>query len=70
MNKSYKERLRHLVNIQTQGGTYEQAAEMWRAADEIAETFEHDGIRTEVELSDGDIRDAIADYHAVRRAGL
>ena len=70
MNKSYRERLKTLQRVQIQGGSYETAAEIWRATEEIADTFKHDGVRVDADLSDGDIRDAIVDWHAVRKAGL
>lgn len=70
MNKTARTRARFIREHQLKGGTYAQAVEIWNAADEIADTFEHDGVRVDADLSDGDIRDAIADWHAVRKAGL
>ena len=63
-------RRRFIREHQLKGGTYAQAVEIWNAADEIADTFEHDGVRTDAEISLGEIQDAIADWHAVRKAGL
>ena len=44
--------------------------EAWRASEEISEVFEHDGIRAADQLTDADIRDAIEDWIAIRKAGL
>ena len=70
MSNNARARARFIRQHQLQGGTYAQAVEIWNAADEIADTFDHDGIRTAEGLSDGAIRDAIADWHAVRKLGL
>ena len=37
---------------------------------EIADTFSNDGINVEEDLSEGDIKDAIADWKLLRRMGL
>ena len=64
------ERSRFLRDQQLAGRTRQQALEMWSASCEIADSFAHDGIRTAEELSQGAIHDAIADWIAVREAGL
>ncbi len=73
-NKTARSRLEFIRDVQLNGGTYEQAVEWWNdadeIADEIADTFLHDGIRTAEDLSDGQIRDAITDYRAIREMGL
>lgn len=63
-------RSRFIRDHQLAGGTYESAVEIWDGAAEIADTVLHDGIRTEADLSEGEIRDLIADWKAVKRMGL
>lgn len=70
VNKSARNRKKFFRDIQLDGGTYEQALYLWNAANEVTDTFLHDGIRTAEELSDGQIKDAIADYRAIREMGL
>lgn len=70
MNKNYLTRLEFIRDIQLKGGTYAQAVEMWNAADEIADSFERDGINVVADLSEGDIRDAVADWRAIKELGL
>ena len=69
-NKSFKNRATFMRDEQLAGLTYAEAAEKWRTIEEIADTFEHDGVRTADEVSELDIRDAIDDYQAMRRLGL
>ena len=40
------------------------------ASAEIADSFANDGIRTADDLSDGEIRDAVADWRLLRELGL
>lgn len=70
MNAEYRHRKRFFRDQQLAGGTYDSAREDWNGADEIADTFLHDGIRTAEELSEGAIHDAIQTWRAIRRAGL
>ena len=71
MAKNYfSRRARYIREAQLHGLTYDEAAERWRTSVEITDTFRHDGIRTSAELSEVDIKDAIEDYRAIRRAGL
>ena len=66
----HRERAAFLRDQQLAGRTRQQALEMWSASCEIADSFAHDGIRTAEDLSQGAIHDAIADWIAVREAGL
>lgn len=68
VNKTYRNRRDFVRDMQLEGFTYDQAVEMWHDTDEIADTFEHDGIRTAEEITDLDIKDAIADHRAVKQA--
>ena len=63
-------RARYIRDAQLHGLSYAEAAERWRASEEIADTFLHDGVRTESEISEAEIRDAIDDYQAIRELGL
>ena len=47
-----------------------QAVDIWNASAEIADSFANDGIRTADDLSDGEIRDAVADWQMMRELGL
>ena len=70
LSNNFRERSRFLRDHQLRGGTRDSAMEAWRASEEIAEVFEHDGIRTADQLANADVRDAIEDWIAVRKAGL
>ena len=59
-----------LRDQQLAGRTRAQALEKWTAICEITDTFAQEGIHTAEELSEGDVQDAIADWIAVREAGL
>ena len=61
---------RFIRDHQLHGGTYTSAVEIWLASAEIADSFANDGIRTADDLSDGDIRDAVADWRLLRELGL
>ena len=63
-------RSRYIRDAQLHGLTYAEAAERWRVSEEIADTFLHDGVRTEADLSEAEIRDAIEDYQAIRMSNL
>ena len=70
MNKTMQTRQRFIREYQLKGGTYTEACEIWQASEEIADTFSNDGINVEEDLSEGDIKDAIADWKLLRRMGL
>ena len=70
MPNDFRERARFIRNHQLHGGTYASAAELWLASAEIADSFANDGIRTADDLSDGEIRDAVADWRLLRDLGL
>ena len=70
MANDTRERARFIRNHQLHGGTYASAVEIWLASAEIADSFANDGIRTADDLSDGEIRDAVADWRLLRELGL
>lgn len=65
-----RERARFFREHQLAGGTYASALEIWNAAAEITDSLPHDGLRAAEDMSDGEVRDLIRDWHDVRRAGL
>ena len=70
MPNESRARARFLRNHQLQGGTHASAVDIWNASAEIADSFANDGIRTADDLSDGEIRDAVADWQMMRELGL
>ena len=71
MSKSpeMKARQKFIRNHQLKGGSYEHAVEIWNEASEISEVFTNEG-KTRADLSEGDLRDAVADWKAVRTLGF
>ena len=70
MSNEATTRARFIRDYQLKGGAYAEAVEIWNAADEIADIFAHNGIRTEGYLPQGEIEDTIADWKTLRRLGL
>ena len=70
MHNNFRERARFIRAHQLRGATHAQAVEMWNSSAEIADSFANDGIRTADDLSDGEIRDAVADWQMMRELGL
>lgn len=64
-----RERADFIRDHQLRGGTYLGALEIWQASVEIADAFGHEELLSG-EISEGEIRDAISDWYAIRRAGL
>lgn len=65
-----RERARFFRDHQLAGGTYKSALEIWNAADEIAEGYENDGLRTADQISDGEIREQVSIWRRLRELKL
>lgn len=59
-------RARFFRDHQLAGGTYESALEIWNAAEEIAEGYANDGLRTADQISDGEIREDVATWRRLQ----
>ena len=62
-------RMRYVRDAQLAGHTYEQAVEIWNAAEEIAAGYETVG-QTALNATPADIRADVANWRALRAAGL
>ena len=69
-SKAFRAREKYIVEQQIAGATYGAAQEKWQASEEIADGFFHDGVRTTADVSEGEIRASIANWIALREAGL
>ncbi len=65
-----RSRLKFIRDFQLDGGTYEDAVKQWNEEGEVLETFKDDQGRFPEHVSYGEIRDAVADWKAIRDAGL
>ena len=63
-------RLKFIRDFQLDGGTYEHAVKQWNEEGEVLETFKDAQGRLPEHVSDGEIRDAVADWEAIRDTGL